>query len=307
MARNGWSASIGIAGRHGPDYALFARYLLDVAGIETGDLSADPDAWAGVSWGLVEGFRKWMLDAGYAIGTVNVNLSAVKSYAKLATKAGALDKSAYAMIALVQGYSHKEARNLDEGREITRLGDKKPLAIVLTKSQAEALKSVHSETPRGRRDRAMVALLLGLGLRCGEVSGLQVEDVDLDAGTITFYRRKVDLVQTHALNGAREAVAAYLEIAPTTGPLLRACAHSGQLNGHGMSTRSITQRVRSLGERVGVVGLSAHDLRHTWATLAARAGTPLERLMDAGGWSSPAMPMRYIQAARIANEGVRLE
>ena len=29
--------------------------------------------------------------------------------------------------------------------------------------------------------------------------------------------------------------------------------------------------------------------------------------MEAGGWASPAMPMRYVEAARIANEGVRLE
>jgi len=30
-------------------------------------------------------------------------------------------------------------------------------------------------------------------------------------------------------------------------------------------------------------------------------------LKDAGGWNSPAMPLRYIEAAKIANEGVRLE
>ena len=63
-----------------------------------------------------------------------------------------------------------------------------------------------------------------------------------------------------------------------------------------------------VGSRLGatVEGLSAHDLRHTWATLAARNGTPLERLQDAGGWNSLAMPSRYVEAARIANEGVRL-
>ena len=74
-----------------------------------------------------------------------------------------------------------------------------------------------------------------------------------------------------------------------------------------MSTRSITARVRALGERIGVDGLSAHDLRHYWATAAARNGTVLDRLMDAGGWASPSMPLRYIEAAKVANEGVRIK
>ena len=73
-----------------------------------------------------------------------------------------------------------------------------------------------------------------------------------------------------------------------------------------MSERAITARVRYLGQQVGIEGLSAHDLRHTWATLAARNGTPLDRLQDAGGWNSLAMPARYVEAARIANEGVLL-
>ena len=73
-----------------------------------------------------------------------------------------------------------------------------------------------------------------------------------------------------------------------------------------MSERAITARVRELGAAVGAAGLSAHDLRHAWATRAARNGTPLDRLQDAGGWSSPAMPLRYVEAARVANEGVRV-
>ena len=57
---------------------------------------------------------------------------------------------------------------------------------------------------------------------------------------------------------------------------------------------------------IGIEGLSAHDCRHYWATQAARNGTPIDRLQDAGGWSSVAMPMRYIEKAKIANDGVKL-
>ena len=88
--------------------------------------------------------------------------------------------------------------------------------------------------------------------------------------------------------------------------MLRASRKGGALTGAGLTERAITDRVRTLGAAVGLAGLSAHDLRHYWATRAARNGTPLDRLQDAGGWSSPAMPLRYVEAARIANEGVLL-
>jgi hypothetical protein len=54
-------------------------------------------------------------------------------------------------------------------------------------------------------------------------------------------------------------------------------------------------------------GLSAYDCRHYLATQAARNGTAIGRLQNAGGWNSPAMPLRYVESTKIANEGVKLE
>ena len=110
------------------------------------------------------------------------------------------------------------------------------------------------------------------------------------------------------INGLQAALAAYMEHdAPALGPLLRASRKGWELTAAGMTVQSITERVRFLGARLVIEGLSAHDLRHTWATMAARNGTPIDRLMDAGGWASPAMPLRYVEAAKIANEGVLLD
>ena len=79
-----------------------------------------------------------------------------------------------------------------------------------------------------------------------------------------------------------------------------------ELLGAGMTERAITKRVAFLGAAIGLHSFSAHDCRHYWATQAARNHTPLDRLQDAGGWSSLAMPSRYIETAKIANEGVSL-
>ena len=88
---------------------------------------------------------------------------------------------------------------------------------------------------------------------------------------------------------------------------MRASASAHRLTHAGLSTKSLSERVRYLAAEIGIMGLSAHDLRHYWATQAARNGTPIDRLQQAGGWASVAMPLRYIEAAEIANEGVRLE
>lgn len=299
--------------RQTADLACFSEYLLAV-GVVPGDLVNEPESWRGVTWGLVAGFVKWQLKAGYAIGSINVRLATVKGYAKLATQAGTLDPTAYAMIMTVKGYSHKEAVNVDQDRQSadvgTRKGDKKAEAVSINPAQAKALLT-HPNTPQGRRDTFLMAIMLEHGLRVGEVALLTVTAFDMTAGTFTFYRPKVGKTQTHRMTQKTlTAAKAYFENdAPVMGCVWRGSlkGQAGKLTNEGMSERAITARVRDLGAAVGLVGLSAHDLRHAWATQAARNGTAIDRLQDAGGWSSPAMPMRYIEAAKVANEGVRLE
>lgn len=294
--------------------ALFARYLAQATGgdVPTGEtMASDPDAWRGATWGLVEGFVRWLLLQGYAVETVNVRLSTIKTYAKLAAKSGALDAQALAMIRMVSGYGRKEGKRVDERRGAaripTRVGEKKASAVVITPAQAGALKN-QPDTPQGRRDKLILCLLLDHGLRVSEVAGLAVSDVDIEMGMLHFYRPKVDMDQIHRLTAdTLQAARAYLEHdALPSGPLLRRSFRGGKLGEARMSTRAISGRVRCLGERLGIDGLSAHDLRHYWATQAARNGTPIDRLQDAGGWASPAMPLRYVEATRIANEGVKL-
>lgn len=316
--------------------ALFAQYLGEATAgsAPTGDaLALDPATWAGCSWGLVEGFAKWMLLKGYAVGTVNVRLSTVKTYAKLAARAGALDPRELALIGTVTGYGRTEGKRIDDKRQaagrptrwegtqtvktsggfkVCKATHKKREPVTLTRHQAEALKALPDpDTPQGRRDVLILAILLDLGLRVGELAGLAVGDFDLDARELTFYRPKVNRTQTMDLTKTAylwEAVEVWFATdAPAIGPVLRASSKGGALGGQGMSKRAITARVRYLGELAGIEGLSAHDCRHTWATLAARNGTPVDRLQDAGGWASPAMPLRYVEAAAIANRGVVLE
>lgn len=304
--------------RQDADLALFARFLGEVGIGTTGAaLAHDGEAWRGISWGLVGAFVQWQLRAGYAVASVNIRLATVRTYARLAFQAGTVSAEQHALIRTVQGYQHKEQAALDTRRAAeglqTRQGRKKAAAVPLSPDERQRLKTGHPDTPQGRRDAVLMCLLLDHGLRVGEIAGLSVGDVDLAAGELRFYRPKVDKRQTHRLTrDTLAALRAWFDSgdAPAAGPLLRRSLKSRdghKLGAAGMSARAITKRVATLGRRVGLVGLSAHDGRHNWATTAARQRTDVFALQEAGGWASLAMPRRYVEAAKIANEGVRLE
>lgn len=271
-------------------------------------LMHDPSAWSGVSWGLVESFRNWMVDQGDALNSINARLSAIKTYSKLAMKAGYIDPESYTLIKTVNGYSSKEGKRIDDRRDITRRGDKKAQSVKITPKEAKSLKQ-QPDTPQGRRDTLIMCLLLDHGLRVGELAGLTVGNFDLKSGELRFYRPKVDKTQTHKMTAdTLRAVRAWFDSGDVPmmadQPVLRASRKGGGLVvDAGMTERAITNRVKVLGELVGLVGLSAHDCRHFWATKWARKVDPF-RLKEAGGWSSMATVDRYIDESEIANEGM---
>lgn len=294
------------------ELAVFAGYLAEVDIKTTGEaLQTTGEAWQGITWGLVEGFVRWQLQKGYAIGTVNIRLSTVKRYAGLALKAGAIDPTSYALIKTVQGYTRKEAVHVDEQRPQTRSGAKKATATKITDKQAASLKAQPLDTPQGRRDAVIMTILLDHGLRVGELVGLQVSAVDFEHRQLVFYRPKVDKTQTHDLSkDAYTALLAWRDSGdmPLAGSLLRGSRKGGKLTGVGMTERAINARVQALGAAAGIANLSPHDCRHYWATVGAQkveAGrATLFNLQEAGGWNSLAMPRRYVEEAAVANKNL---
>lgn len=306
--------------RHLDDLMVFVRYLVATGvpvDISTSEklkacaqfLMYTPTAWQDMTHGLVEAFVAWQLTQKYAIGSINVRLSTVKSYCKMAVKAGVLDETEFALIKLVTGYKHKEGRNVDakRGAKNARRGTKKADPVFLNKEQVIQLKQ-QPDTPQGRRDALLICLLLDHGLRCGEIANLKRGHFDTVEGTLTFYREKVDKTQTHTLtNDTRTALMRYLQVC-TPGEYLLVGSCKGGTITSSMSERAITKRFNYLCKKIlGIEQVSAHDGRHTWTERALKAGTNIKALQDAGGWNSPAMPLRYAKSASIANEGVKLD
>ncbi len=261
---------------------------------ETAIIISPTASLAGIS-AKAEEFE-WQKIAGYSIGTINVRLATMKAYCHLAYDVGILDIDIHTHIQGVKGIQRKQARNIDARREMTRIGAKKAQAVDIPVELLYNLK--HPDTGfLAKRDALLMCLLLEQGLGVGEIAILKRNQIHLRGRLLTFYRPKVDEPQNDRLTDDTLAAArAYLPTLPARQESL-----------FDLAIISLQERVRTIGELAGISGLSPHDCRHSWATRAARHGTPLERLKQAGGWSNVQTPLRYIKDSAIANDGVILE
>jgi site-specific recombinase XerD len=160
-------------------------------------------------------------------------------------------------------------------------------------------------TARGRRDRALVALMVLHGLRVAEVAGLELGDLepgDPPALHVLGKRRKRRTVQFTPNTAA--ILAAWLdrrdlEAGDGTRALFLALDH--RTHGGPMSARAIRRVIDGLLERAGLKrdGISCHSLRHTFATWATVAGAPLPAVSAGLGHSNLATTGIY---ARLADK-----
>lgn len=154
---------------------------------------------------------------------------------------------------------------------------KVPITLTAQESQT-LLDEPARNTIIGLRDRALLAVLYGTGIRASECANLQQRQLDLQALTITV-NGKGGHQRTIPLN---ENVAAVLRLycqargaAPPDAPVFRS------RRGRAMSRSAIFDRVRLWGRRARIgKPLSPHRLRHTFATHLLRAGVGLVTLRD---------------------------
>lgn len=292
----------------------FTAFLQSLGVQPAGDLYEDPNAWQGITWGTLQAFQLWLIQAGYAVGTVNGRVSTVRFYMGLANQAGYIPDGEILRAQGVKGYSRKEALDLDTRRKSegtpTRKGAKKPQAVTITPEQTADLCKARNDTPQARRDALLMSLLINHGLRVSEIAALTVESFDMEKRMMTFTRFKTGRVSRHRIRGATwQRLTAYLQNDhPGRGGLWLASTKSGALlPGSHMSIRAIGGRVAALGQGMGLDHLSPHDCRHAGATvIASDPKASLAGLMNWGAWESASSASRYIEAGEADNDLVSL-
>lgn len=155
----------------------------------------------------------------------------------------------------------------------------------------------------GRRDYAILTLLVRLGLRAGEVAALTLADIDWRAGDIVVRGKGCRDERLPLPVDVGEALVAYMRRSRPKTPFpevfLRDLAPHGAL-----TTGSVTAVVRSACVRAGLAPVGAHRLRHTAATEMLRAGTPLAEVGQVLRHRSVTTTALYAKVDRIALRGL---
>lgn len=142
----------------------------------------------------------------------------------------------------------------------------------------ELLASCDRRRATGRRDFAILMLLVRLGMRAGEVVGMELNDIDWRSGEVVV-RGKGDRHERLPLpSDVGEAIAGYLRRGRPPTAEGRTVFVRRRAPHQRLTSAAVTHIVREAGKRAHVGALSAHRLRHTAATQMLRAGAPLEEI-----------------------------
>lgn len=235
-----------------------------------------------LSKALVNAYRTHLTASGLAPSSVNQRLSAIRKLAQEAADNGLLDQA--------------QANGISKAKGVKTAGVR--AGNWLTREQAQALLNLpDTSTVKGLRDRAILAVALGCGLRRSEVSGLTVEDVQQRDGrwVIVDLVGKGGRVRTVPMpNWTKAAIDAWTGAAGiTTGALFRSMRRGDHIDGDDMSDQAIADVVTSYADQLGV-DLAAHDARRTFAKLAHKGGAPVEQIQLTLGHADPKTTQRYL-------------
>jgi len=249
---------------------------------------------------VVTRYRIFLEQAHYASSTINLRLAAVRRLAYEAADSGLLSPDLAAGIRRVKGAK----------KHGTRVGN------WLTAEQGRALLSIFDRAAlRGKRDYAMVAVLLGCGLRRAELAAAQVADLQQREEHWVFADLigKGGHIRTVPIpDWVAESVAVWLsEAAVTDGAVFRAINKAGRIAPNGFSPKVIWGVVKQASARCGLANVAPHDLRRTCARLCHQAGGELEQIQFLLGHVSVQTTERYLgckQRLRNAvNDNIGLE
>lgn len=153
------------------------------------------------------------------------------------------------------------------------------IPVVLSQEEIPALKKApNTRYPTGKRDKAIIFLVLNTGLRVDEVCGLKPENLDLKTKTITLDHAKNDSFGNVVFNSNEVVVLIkkWLAIRPSKSLWLfctitkeKKIADKGGVTrpGNKLSRQYLTGMIKRYAKKAGINKIIGfHTLRHTYAT-----------------------------------------
>jgi site-specific recombinase XerD len=236
---------------------------------------------SGFTGETVQHYRAHLEARGLAPSTRNLQLTVIRKLAKEAAANGLLAPELAASVIGVKGSRQKGSR----------------LGAWLTLEQAQALLLAPSgDDLRAIRDRALLALLIGCGLRRAELAALEVNHIGLREGRwviVDLLGKGSRLRSVPMPAWAKTALYLWVEAAGITdGRLFRAISVQGRLE-ESISPEAVYLIVRHYTTLLGFA-IAPHDLRRTFARLAHNGKAPLEQIQLSLGHDSIVTTERYL-------------
>lgn len=163
----------------------------------------------------------------------------------------------------------------------------------------------------GTRLEAAWRLAAMTGMRRGEILGLRWSDLDLDAARISVRHAVVSVAYAVLKSTPKTHQARVIDLDPETVAVLREHGRRQRIerdqwgtdyrdndlvvakeNGEPVHPHSFSQGFERLVRRAGLRRIRLHDLRHTHATIAVKAGVPVKVISERLGHESPAFTLK---------------
>lgn len=223
-----------------------------------------------------------LFDRGYAASTVDRHVSVLKGFHRFLVR---------------EGYTR---RNPTDTLQLPKTPDRLP--DVLSVEQVEAMLSDPPDrAPIPLRNRAILEVLYGCGLRVSECVGLNLGDAVLDEGYLRILGKGGKERVSPISGAAQRTLAEYLEAGrpelvkpyakPTSAVFLNA-------RGGRLTRQSVHAIVADAGRSIGVANLHPHTLRHSFATHMLEGGADLRVIQEILGHSDISTTQIYTHINR---------
>jgi site-specific recombinase XerD len=253
----------------------------------------------GFTKATVNAWRAELEARGLGSVSINVRITAVRKLAVEAADNGLLAPELAAGITRVKGAKSTGVR----------------VGNWLSVQQAQRLLNAPDvTTKKGLRDRAMLAVLLGCGLRRSEVAALTLKHIQQRDNRWCI----VDLVGKHGRvrtipipTWVKVAIDAWTFAAGLTeGHVLRPVNHGDQITADRLTEKVVWQLLQPYATAAGVPGIAPHDLRRSCAKMCRAAGGELEQIQLLLGHASVQTTERYLgtrqDLVHAPNDGIKL-
>ena len=231
---------------------------------------------------LVQRHIVFLTARGYAASSVNQRLAAIRKFVLTATDQGLVAVKHAASILRIQGVRR---RGVGTGNWLT------------TDEAEKLMNAPDPKTPKGKRDRAILGLMVGCGLRRSEVVRLNVEDLQRQEGrwvllNVIGMRGRTRTVPLPPW--AKLAIVRWMEASCISeGPVFRAVGRDGKVGDRQLSAPMILEIVSGYATELGLK-VRPRDLRRTCAKLCRSNGGDLEQIQMLLGHSSIQITEQYL-------------